>query len=56
MSAANANPESNHNTLDDPDEAHAEADSRADAKAIVVMLVALILFAVHFASGWTFDV
>lgn len=32
------------------------ADSVADAKAILVMFVALVLFAVHFASGWTFDV
>lgn len=38
-----------------PDSQIADADNRADAKVVIVMFVALVLFAVHFASGWTFD-
>jgi hypothetical protein len=33
----------------------AEADHKADLKAIIVIFVALVLGAVHFISGWTFD-
>lgn len=36
-------------------EQESEADNRADAKTILVMFAALVLFAVHFASGWSFD-
>lgn len=56
MSASDTNLETGPAVGEDQSEQLAAADSRADAKAIVVMLVALILFAVHFASGWTFDV
>ncbi|MEM1230992.1 MAG: hypothetical protein AAGI15_10675 [Pseudomonadota bacterium] len=37
---------------DDPE---ATADSQADAKVIVIIFAAAVLFAVHFASGWSFD-
>ena len=33
----------------------ADADRRADRIAILVVFGALILMAVHFVSGWTFD-
>ena len=39
----------------DADDESQVADASADAKAILIMFVALVLFAVHFASGWTFD-
>jgi hypothetical protein len=40
---------------DDSPEQAAAADSRADIKAILLIFVALVLGAVHFVSGWTFD-
>lgn len=32
-----------------------EADRKADLKATLVIFVTLVLAAVHFISGWTFD-
>ena len=32
-----------------------EADRKADLKAALVIFVTLVLAAVHFISGWTFD-
>jgi len=40
--------------LTDP-HAAAAADRRADVKAILVIFTALLLAALHFVSGWTFD-
>lgn len=40
---------------DQSPEAEAQADRRADVKAILLIFVALVLGAVHFVSGWTFD-
>jgi hypothetical protein len=37
------------------DQDSAEADRKADVKAILVVFVCLVLAAVYFASGWTFD-
>lgn len=31
------------------------ADRKADVKAILVIFTAMVLGAVHFISGWTFD-
>ncbi|MEQ8484028.1 MAG: hypothetical protein RIB46_06665 [Pseudomonadales bacterium] len=31
------------------------ADRRADGKAVLLIFTALVLIAVHFVSGWTFD-
>ena len=39
----------------DPEQDLAEADRKADVKAILVIFTALVLAAVHFISGWTFD-
>jgi len=32
------------------------ADSKADVRAILVIFTMLVLGAIHFVSGWTFDV
>mgnify|MGYP001824130574 CR=1 FL=1 len=45
-----------HQTDASQDAGYADDDSRADAIAIGIMFVTLVLFAVHFASGWTFDI
>ncbi len=37
------------------DHAGGTADAIADAKGILVIFIAIVAFAVHFASGWTFD-
>lgn len=37
-----------------PEEA-AAADRRVDLKAIIVIFVTMVLGAVYFISGWTFD-
>jgi hypothetical protein len=37
-----------------PDELAAE-DRKADLKAILIIFIALVLGAIHFVSGWTFD-
>ncbi len=39
----------------DEQELRALADSRADNKAILILFGAALLFAMHFISGWTFD-
>ncbi len=36
-----------------PEEIRA-ADRKADARAILIIFTALVLGAIHFASGWTF--
>ncbi|MGI9328365.1 MAG: hypothetical protein ACR2PZ_24325 [Pseudomonadales bacterium] len=51
MSAAD-----HHDTEASQEASYAAEDSRADAIAIGIMFVTLVLFAVHFASGWTFDI
>jgi hypothetical protein len=39
----------------DTPEALTAADRRTDVKAILVIFSALVLGALHFVSGWTFD-
>lgn len=39
----------------DSPEDTAAADRKADVKAILIIFTALVLMAVHFVSGWTFD-
>ena len=36
-------------------EAEREVDNRVDVFSILVVFVSLVLAAVHFVSGWTFD-
>ena len=45
----------NQETQTDAQAIERAADSTADVKAIVVMFGTLILMAVHFISGFTFD-
>jgi hypothetical protein len=40
---------------DQSPESLAESDRRADVKAILLIFAALVLGALHFVSGWTFD-
>jgi hypothetical protein len=41
--------------ISDISEVKTEEDRKADARAVLVIFVALVLGAVHFVSGWTFD-
>jgi hypothetical protein len=38
-----------------PPEELAAEDRKADVKAIIIIFVVLVLGALHFVSGWTFD-
>ena len=37
-------------------ESERAADSKADVRALFVIFTMLVLGAIHFVSGWTFDV
>ena len=43
--------------MDNPeiDDSYSDEDRKADAWAVLVIFAALVLGAVHFMSGWTFD-
>ena len=43
--------------MDDPDtqDIKTDEDRRVDAWAVLVIFTALVLGAVHYISGWTFD-
>jgi len=38
------------------EEDKASADSAADLKVVAIVFFTLVVFAMHFVSGWTFDI
>ena len=45
-------PTQNADTIDDP---KSDDDRQVDARAVLVVFTALVLGALHFVSGWVFD-